>query len=98
MPKAYVILTESIHDQTAMDVYGRAAAPAIVESGGRILAVEPDPQLLEGEWNGRTVVLEFDSVEAARAWYDSPTYQSARQIRLAAAETNAVILTGWLYA
>jgi uncharacterized protein (DUF1330 family) len=94
MPKAYVIFNENVHDQAGMDEYGRAAAPAIFESGGRILSFDTNPQPLEGECAGRVVLLEFDSVEAARAWYDSPTYQSALPLRLAAADSNAVIITG----
>ncbi|SEG53437.1 Uncharacterized conserved protein, DUF1330 family [Thermomonospora echinospora] len=96
MPKAYVIFTEAIKDRDAMDAYGRAAAPTIAESGARVLAVDPQPQPLEGEWHGdQTVVLEFDSVEAARAWYESATYQKAKELRQAAADTNAVIISGF---
>ncbi|GAA2121356.1 DUF1330 domain-containing protein [Actinomadura napierensis] len=95
MPKAYVILTEAIKDQAAMAAYGKAAAPAIAGSGARVLAVDPDPQNLEGDWHGdRTVIMEFPSAEAARAWYDSAAYTSARTLRQAAADTNAVIITG----
>ncbi|PXY33337.1 hypothetical protein BAY59_09575 [Prauserella coralliicola] len=96
MPKAYVILTEAIEDEAGMAAYGRASAPALVASGARVLAADPDPQTLEGTWHGdRTVVLEFESVKAARAWYTSPEYEKAKPLRLAAARTNAVILTGF---
>lgn len=72
MPKGYVILTEAIRDQAGMQAYSRAAAPSMISSGASVLAVVPGPQVLEGQWHGdRTVVLEFASVEAARAWYES---------------------------
>src|SRR4051812_48486092 len=72
MPKGYVILTEAIKDQAGMAAYGRAAGPAIVQAGASVLAVDSQPEVLEGEWHGdQTVVLEFESVEAARAWYES---------------------------
>ena len=96
MPKGYVILTEAIKDPAGMEAYARAAGPAMIEAGGRVLAVDPDPQVLEGDWHGdRTVVLEFPSVEAARAWYDSAGYAAARPLRQAAADSNAVLLTGF---
>ncbi len=96
MPKGYVILTEAVKDRAGMDAYGRAAAPAIAESGARVLAVDPKPAVLEGDWHGdQTVVLEFPSVEAARAWYESASYQKAIALRQAAAETNAVIVAGF---
>ena len=53
------------------------------------------PQRLEGAWHGtRTVILEFDSPDAARAWYNSPEYQAAIPLRQAVADSNAVILPG----
>lgn len=94
MPKGYVILTEEITDPEGMKAYGRAASVAM--GNVTILAVDAKPQVLEGEWHGhQTVVLEFGSVEDARAWYDSEAYTAARGLRQAAAETNAVILSGF---
>jgi uncharacterized protein (DUF1330 family) len=64
--------------------------------GVNILAVDTAPQLLEGDWHGnQTVVLEFESVDAARAWYESEAYQNAAKLRQAAADCNAVIISGF---
>jgi uncharacterized protein (DUF1330 family) len=96
MPKGYVILTEAIRDRAGMDAYGRAAAPTMVQGGASVLAVDSKPQVLEGEWYGnQTVILEFASVDAARAWYESAGYDKAKRLRQAAAETNAVIVSGF---
>jgi uncharacterized protein (DUF1330 family) len=96
MPKGYVILTEAIHDQAGMQEYSRKSAQALIESGARVLSVDTQPQILEGEWHGtRTVVVEYESVEAARAWYESETYQKVLPLRLAAADCNVVILSGF---
>jgi uncharacterized protein (DUF1330 family) len=94
MPKGYVILTEEVKDPEGMKAYGRAAGAAM--GNVKILAVDAKPQVLEGNWHGhQTVVLEFDSVEDARAWYDSEAYKHARELRQAAAATNAVIVAGF---
>jgi uncharacterized protein (DUF1330 family) len=94
MPKGYVILTEEIKDPEGMKAYGQAAGAAM--GGVKVLAVDAKPQVLEGNWHGhQTVVLEFESVEAAQAWYDSEAYGAARVLRQAAADTNAVILSGF---
>jgi uncharacterized protein (DUF1330 family) len=96
MPKGYVILTEAVRDQAGIDAYARAAGPSMVSGGASVLAADGQPQVLEGSWHGdRTVVLEFDSVEAARAWYESPEYEKAKPLRQAAADTNAVIVAGF---
>ena len=82
MPKGYVILTEAIKDPEGMKAYGRAAGAAM--GGVNILAVDTAPEVIEGNWHGhQTVVLEFESVDAARAWYGSEAYQNAAKLRQA---------------
>ncbi|MGW4982077.1 DUF1330 domain-containing protein [Streptomyces mirabilis] len=96
MPKGYVILTEAIKDETGMEAYGRASAGSIAQGRAAVLAVDTGPQVLEGSWHGnRTVVLAFESVEAARAWYESDAYAEAKPLRLAAADCNVVIVSGF---
>ncbi|WP_046300848.1 DUF1330 domain-containing protein [Mycobacterium sp. UM_Kg27] len=93
-PKGYVILTEAIKDPAGMVAYGKAAGPTM--AGATILTVETQHEVLEGQWHGnQTVVLEFETVDAARAWYHSEAYQEAAKLRQAAAECNAVILSGF---
>ena len=96
MPKGYVILTEAIHDPAAMEAYGAASWPSISEFGARVLVADEHVEVLEGEWHGsRTVIVEFDSVEQARAWYGSESYGAARPIRQAAADCNTIIAAGF---
>jgi uncharacterized protein (DUF1330 family) len=96
MPKAYVIFTEDINDPAGMQAYQKASAPSVAQSGAVVLAVDGKPEVLEGEWHGqRTVLLEFESAQAAHAWYDSDAYQQAAGLRQAAAQTNAVIIAGF---
>jgi uncharacterized protein (DUF1330 family) len=95
MPKGYLIVTEAIKDEAGIAAYGQAAGPSIAAAGAKPLVVDDQAQVLEGEWHGnRTVVVEFESVEAARAWYESPEYEKAKPLRQAAAECNAVIVSG----
>ena len=94
MPKGYVILTEAIKDPEGMKAYGQAAGAAM--GGVDVLAVDTAPKVVEGTWHGnQTVVLEFESVDAARAWYQSEAYQEAAKLRQAAADCNVVILSGF---
>ncbi len=94
MAKGYVILTEAIKDPAGMKAYAQAAGPAM--AGASILAVDTAPKVIEGSWHGdQTIVLEFESVDAARAWYESEGYQKAAKLRQAAADCNAVILAGF---
>jgi uncharacterized protein (DUF1330 family) len=96
MPKGYAIFTETIRDQAGYDGYVQKAVPTILQSGGRPIVVFDDPEVIEGQWHGRrTVILEFDSVQAARKWYRSPQYQAIVGERHAAAEANAAIVGGY---
>ncbi|ROO85560.1 uncharacterized protein (DUF1330 family) [Actinocorallia herbida] len=95
MSKVLVIFTEDIKDAEGMAAYSKAAI-ATMTKGVKVLAVDSSPRNLEGEWHGtQTVVLEFESEEAARAWYDSPEYQEAAKLRHAAADSNAAIITAF---
>ena len=95
-PKGYVIFTEDIRDEAGMNVYAQQAIPTITQAGGRVIAADDAPELIEGSWHGkRTVVLGFDSVEAARNWYRSPEYQRVVGLRHAVADSNAVIVAGF---
>jgi uncharacterized protein (DUF1330 family) len=63
--------------------YGQYAIPMLSTFGGEMIAGSPNPTLLEGEWDGNwAAVLRFPSMEAARAWYDSPEYRPLRQLRI----------------
>jgi uncharacterized protein (DUF1330 family) len=94
MPKGYVVLTEAVKDPEGMKAYGQAAGAAM--GGVNILAVDTAPKVIEGSWHGnQTVVLEFESVDAAGAWYESEAYQKAAKLRQGAADCNVVILSGF---
>ena len=92
MAKGYVIFTETVRDRAAYDAYVEKAIPTILESGGRPIVVQDDPEVIEGQFAPRVVVLEFDSVEAARSWYGSPAYQAVIGERLASADADAAIV------
>lgn len=95
MPKGYAIFTEVIRDKAGYEGYVQKAIPTVTQSGGRLIVVHDNPEVIEGRWHGtRTVILEFDSVEAARTWYKSPGYQAIVGQRHKAAEANAVIVGG----
>jgi uncharacterized protein (DUF1330 family) len=93
MPKGYIILTEDVKDPAGMVEYGKVASKAM--AGATLLSFDPKAEVIEGEWRGtQTVLIEFDSVEAAREWYNSDAYQDAVKLRHAAADCNGVIVSG----
>ncbi|MCV7431344.1 DUF1330 domain-containing protein [Mycolicibacterium bacteremicum] len=94
MAKGYVIITEDIKDPAGMAEYGKLASKAM--AGATVLGFGPAVETLEGEWHGtQTVLLEFESVEAAKEWYYSDAYQEAVKLRQAAADCNGAIISGF---
>ena len=94
MPKGYVISRVDIADPEAYAKYAAAATRAIADHGGRALARGGRYEALEGKARARNVVLEFDSYEAARAYYHSQQYQAARALREGADEMEMVLVEG----
>jgi uncharacterized protein (DUF1330 family) len=78
MGKAYwVAAYRSVSNPEALAAYAKLAGPAIIAAGGRILARGVPALVYEAGLQERTVLIEFDSVEQAKAAHDSPAYQEA---------------------
>lgn len=92
---AYVIFDIEVTDPARYEEYKRLAPPAIAAYGGKYLARGGQADVLEGTWSPqRLVLLEFPTVEQAKAWIESPQYREARALRHATAKTHAVVVQG----
>jgi len=92
---AYVIVDIEVIEPIEYEEYKQLAAPTVAAYGGRYVVRGGAAETLEGDWiPHRLVVLEFESVEQARRWWDSPEYSAARAIRQRTARTNMVVVTG----
>lgn len=95
MAKGYWIGHVDVQDMETYQNYIAANAAPFAEYGARFLVRGGDQQVCEGSVRQRTVVLEFDSYERARACYDSLTYQQAKAIRVPASIADMVIVQGY---
>jgi uncharacterized protein (DUF1330 family) len=79
-PVAYVIsAVEGFVDEETVMRYAELAAPAIEHFRGRFIVSMSEPVVVEGESPARHLsIVEFPSIEEAKAWYDSPQYAEAR--------------------
>ena len=95
MAKAYWINTfRSVRDPERLAAYIEAAGPAMRGSGGRFLARGQPARVFESGVAERTVVIEFPSVAAAVAAYESPEYQAALALLGDGAERDLRIIEG----
>jgi len=78
MAKGYLVsCVRKVIDTSKLDAYRKLAGPAMMAAGGRFI-VRSDPTITyESGLDERTVIIEFDSVEAAIAAHDGAAYQEA---------------------
>jgi uncharacterized protein (DUF1330 family) len=92
---AYVIVQVEVKDPVRYDDYKKMVPPSIEKFGGRFLVRGGKTHTLEGNWAPkRFVMVEFPNVEQAKAWWDSPEYRAARDLRWATAESQMIIAEG----
>jgi uncharacterized protein (DUF1330 family) len=92
---AYLIVETDITDPEQYEQYKAASPAAIAAAGGRFVVRGGELAVLEGDWSPkRLVVVEFDDLETARRFYESPEYQEAIKLREGAASLNMVAVEG----
>jgi uncharacterized protein (DUF1330 family) len=77
MTAYWISIYKEILDEAKLAAYAELAGPALQEAGGTFVARGLPAHTYEAGENTRTVLIEFESVEAARAAHDSPDYQKA---------------------
>lgn len=91
----YVVAQLRFTDEARYRRYQSRFAEVFAGSGGRLLAADESPTVLEGEWaKDKLVIMQFDSAEAARAFLALPAYQAISEDRRAGAETTALLVRG----
>ena len=92
---AYVIAEVDVTDQALYEEYRKLVPETIDKYGGRFLVRGGAIESREGGWQPkRLVVIEFASMEQARAWYESSEYTPLRKVREAAASTRLAFVEG----
>jgi uncharacterized protein (DUF1330 family) len=92
---AYVVVEIAIEDPQTYERYKQLAPPSIAAHGGRYLVRGAATETLEGSWSPpRFVILEFPSVERARAWWASSEYEAAKALRQSCARTEMLLVEG----
>jgi uncharacterized protein (DUF1330 family) len=95
MPKGYLYAEFAVHDAPEFENYREKVAAVSASFGGRYVVRRTEPVVLDGEWSPkRLVIIEFDSPEQVRAFYDSPGYQAILPHRLRSTHGHVLLLTG----
>jgi uncharacterized protein (DUF1330 family) len=92
---AYVLVDIKIDDPITYEEYKRMAPPSIEAFGGKYVVRGGRAETLEGNWApARMVILQFESIEKAKAWWSSPEYAPAKALRHKSAKTEMMVVEG----
>jgi uncharacterized protein (DUF1330 family) len=92
---AYFIVDLTIEDMPGLQRYIEEVPATIQKYGGRYLVRGAAWEPVEGNWEpNRIVLLEFPTLETAKAWYASEEYKPLKAARLKASRANIILVEG----
>ena len=95
MPSGYIIANVEVTNPAQYEEYKKWSSVAMQVHHAEVCVRGGKVEVLEGDWQpARMVVLKFPSVEAAKAFNDSPEYGKARAARAGAAIMRMVCVEG----
>ncbi len=91
----YVVVQVIVHDPDGFAKYRAMVPPTLAAYGGRYLVRAGEYECLEGQWDPkRLVIIRFDDVDKAKAWWNSEEYAPAKQLREQTTESKLIIVEG----
>jgi uncharacterized protein (DUF1330 family) len=91
----YFVANIRIRDPEEYQKYIQSAENVFDKYNGKYLAVDNEPELLEGNRSyNRIVIIEFPSKEEFICWYKSAEYQGILKHRLRAADCDTILVKG----
>lgn len=95
MPGYIIATLNSIHDSYAFAEYQKSASASFNKYGAKFLVNSRNVEPLDGNWQpSGVVVVEFESYEQAKKFYDSPEYQAVITQRFDSADSAVIIADG----
>ena len=92
---AYIIVDVKVTDPEVYQEYRQLVPASLEVYGGSFIVRGGAVENLEGDWSPeRIVVLKFDSIERAKAWWSSEEYAPAKALRVASALTELIVVEG----
>ena len=93
--KAYILADVTINDPVRYEEYKKLTPPSLEKYEGKFIVRGGTTETLEGDWQpGRVVILEFPSIEKAKAWWSSDIYAPAKALRQATAVSRMIVVEG----
>lgn len=90
-----VFIRNSVSDPGGMETYAKKAGAARGDHKFEALAYYNPCETPEGEAAEGVVLLKFDDMAAAKAWYESEAYQEAARVRQASSDYRVILTEGF---
>ena len=92
MPVYMVYVCHSVSDRTKLEQYWASIGPTLEGQPVKFFAAYTPFEVLEGDNVLGAFIGEWPSMEAAKAWYDSPGYEAIRHLRQDNANYTGVLV------
>ena len=90
-----IVEINGVCDEATYARYREEVSANLAAAGGQYLVRGGEVEVLEGNWRpGRVIVVRFDSMQAARDWWNSPAYAELKSMRQRSTNTKMVIVEG----
>jgi uncharacterized protein (DUF1330 family) len=91
----YVIVEIDVFDPAGYEEYKNQAGATVVAYGGKYIVRGGATETLESDWKPkRLVVLEFESVQRAKDWWNSQEYRELKKMRQRTAHAKMIVVEG----
>jgi|SRR5215831_14403952 len=90
----YIIAEVEVTDRAALQKYGAKVPETLAPFNHQYIIRGGKTRSLEGDPPKGIVMIAFDSVEKAQAWYDSPAYDAIKPIRIGSTKSRVFIAEG----
>jgi len=92
---AYVIVDSDIKNPEGMKEYIEKVGATLGAHGGKPIIAGTNIEVMGGDWRpNRIVVVAFPDMAAAKAWYNSPDYQTILPIRTTNTDDKMIFVEG----
>ena len=93
-PPGYIIAEVEVTDPATLQKYGAKVPETLAPFNHQYIIRGGKTKSLEGDPPKGTVMIAFDSVEKAQAWYDSPAYEAIKLMRINSTRSRVFIAEG----
>ncbi|WP_210489326.1 DUF1330 domain-containing protein [Microvirga antarctica] len=94
MPTFAIARLRNVEIGPAIVEYLRRIDSTLVPFGGRFVLHGDPVEVLEGDWSGDLVAIQFPSRQEARAWYASPAYRAILSLRTDHSTSDVILIDG----